>query len=722
MDTSKVVRYGVLAGVFLIPFLPLVVSSAMFFPFITGKNFAFRIIAELMFGGWVVLALREPSYRPKLSWVLAALVAFVGIVGLADALGENPLKSIWSNFERMEGWVTLAHLLLYFLVAGAVLRTERLWERFFNVSLSVSTLLSVYGLFQLGGVLEIHQGGVRLDATFGNAAYLAGYMIFHIFLAAVMLARHYGSIVHRGAYGILIALQLIILYYTATRGAILGLVGGALVAAVLVALFERDRRGVRKAAVAALLGIAIIIGGFFALRDSSFVKGSPVLSRLASISIEGGGTRFTVWKMALAGAKERPLLGWGQENFNYVFNKYYEPSLYAQEPWFDRVHNVLLDWLIAGGILGLLAYLALFFASLWSLWGPRSEFPVTERALFTGMLAGYLFHNLFVFDNIVSYVVFASFLAYFHFRSAKRDIFTREPMLGGSVLDRVAVPAALILTLFTVYAVNVPGVRAAQGLLQAISPQTEGIVKNLELFKSVLALDSFANQEIREQLTQAATRVGTLNVDIAVKQEFFTLAHSEMEEQIKRAPNDARHYLFTGSLLASFRQADAALPYFVKARDLSPRKPSMLLTLGSVYLAKGDRDAALALFREGFELEPRYREARIAYASGLIYAGRHAEADALLTEGFGDVLVDSEQLVRAYFDARLYDRVISIWKGRVEKNPTDPQTRVSLAAAYLAANDRASAIIELERVIELNPAFKEQGEFLIKEIRAGRNP
>ena len=164
------------------------------------------------------------------------------------------------------------------------------------------------------------------------------------------------------------------------------------------------------------------------------------------------------------------------------------------------------------------------------------------------------------------------------------------------------------------------------------------------------------------------------------------------------------------------------MPYFVKARDLSPRKPSMLLTLGSVHLARGDRDAALALFREGFELEPRYREARIAYASGLIYTGRHTEADALLAEGFGDVLVDSEQLVRAYFDARLYDRVISIWKVRVEKNPTDPQARVSLAAAFLAAGDRTSAVTELERVIELNPTFKEQGEFLIKEIRAGRNP
>jgi hypothetical protein len=43
-------------GLFIIPFLPLYVSSSMLFPFITGKNFAFRIITEVIFIFWVWLA------------------------------------------------------------------------------------------------------------------------------------------------------------------------------------------------------------------------------------------------------------------------------------------------------------------------------------------------------------------------------------------------------------------------------------------------------------------------------------------------------------------------------------------------------------------------------------------------------------------------------------------------------------------------------------------
>jgi hypothetical protein len=89
---------------------------------------------------------------------------------------------------------------------------------------------------------------------------------------------------------------------------------------------------------------------------------------MASISLSEGATRFTVWNLAFEGFKERPLLGWGQEGFNFVFNTYYTPELWSQEPWFDRAHNIFLDWLIAGGILGLLGYLSLYVFMLYLVW------------------------------------------------------------------------------------------------------------------------------------------------------------------------------------------------------------------------------------------------------------------------------------------------------------------------------------------------------------------
>src|SRR3989344_1833509 len=183
---EKILRVIVLGGVFVLPFIVFIVASSLFFPFITGKNFAFRIIVEVMVGAWLALALVNPVYRPRRSWLLGAFALFVFVVAVADALGAYPFKSFWSNFERMDGCVTLAHLLLLLVVAVSVLNTEKLWRTFWQVSLIVSVVVALYGFLQIAGSLALGQGGSggltsRIDATFGNPIYLAVYMLFHVF-------------------------------------------------------------------------------------------------------------------------------------------------------------------------------------------------------------------------------------------------------------------------------------------------------------------------------------------------------------------------------------------------------------------------------------------------------------------------------------------------------------------------------------------------------------
>ena len=82
--------------------------------------------------------------------------------------------------------------------------------------------------------------------------------------------------------------------------------------------------------------------------------------------------------LPLKGFQEKPILGWGQDGFNYVFNKYYDPAMYGQESWFDRAHNAPLDFLVAGGILGFLSYFGLFFSVLYLLWFRKNNLSITE--------------------------------------------------------------------------------------------------------------------------------------------------------------------------------------------------------------------------------------------------------------------------------------------------------------------------------------------------------
>ena len=151
MTLERALRYVVLACVFVLPFLALYVARSMFFPFITGKNFGFRILTEIAFSGWLALALLNPAYRPRKTLILFVLTAFVAVIGLADIFGVYPFKSFWSNYERMEGWITLAHLLAYFVVAASVLNTEKLWKYWWHTSLAASTLVALYAVTQLLG-------------------------------------------------------------------------------------------------------------------------------------------------------------------------------------------------------------------------------------------------------------------------------------------------------------------------------------------------------------------------------------------------------------------------------------------------------------------------------------------------------------------------------------------------------------------------------------------
>jgi len=727
MKNRNILRYLIIGGIFLTPFIPFIVANSMFFPFITGKNFVFRILVEILFASWFILALKNSSYRPTFSWLAISVAAFVGIIALADIFGENPTKSFWSNFERMEGLVTLIHLLMYFIVMGTVLNTQKLWTWFFNTSIVASVIMGFYGFLQLSGEFIINQGGDRLDGRFGNATYLAVYMLFHVFITAILLLRWRGGNLVRFLYGGAIIIQLINLYATATRGAILGLIGGTILSALLIIFFEKERPKLRKVGIGILAGMLLIVGGFLAAKDSSFVNQSPVLSRFSSISLTEGtvSARFQIWSMALSGVKEHPILGWGQENFNLVFNKYYNPSMYAQEPWFDRVHNIVLDWMIAGGMLGFLAYISIPLAFLYYLWfGKTDSLSTLDKSLFTGMLAGYGFHNLFVFDNITSYILFFSFAAYIYALTrpqvSESSVFGRD--IDSGLIDRLAIPFVVIVFIFSIYAVNTKGILTATTLLNGLRQHEGGPAENIAYFKKALAYESLGQQEIREQLAQGATRVTTQEIDESIKQEFFTLAVDELQKHIEFSPNDARIELFLASVLDNYQQYDEASIHFKRAHELSPNKQTIRFALGLNYLNRGENEEALELFRETVELEPNFTEAHIMFAMAAIYAQDYELADQILLDQFSTVIVNNDRILRAYFDSGQLERVRDIWKVRVEIEPSNFQYGISLAAVHLQLGERDQAILELERLIEIDTGFKEQGEFLISEIRAGRNP
>lgn len=670
MKVEKIILGLILIGLFLVPFIPLLVTSSMFFPYITGKNFAFRIITEIIFALWLILIWNQPNYRPKKSLILWSVLAWLGVVTLATVFSENPFRSFWSNFERMEGLITYIHLAMYFLVAGTILSSAKLWHWLFNINLVTVLILFFAGLTQ--HLNQLKQGSFsRIDATLGNPAYLGLYMLLMAFFTVFAIYKIWDNKVLRWTYGLFLLGEIYIIYYTATRGALIGLVGGIFLIALILAW--RSSGLIRKVSLGIVIGVVVLAGAFWSLRQTELVKTSPVLSRFANISLTEQTTqsRLLIWRMSWEGFKEHPILGWGPENYNLVFNKYYNPLMWSNEPWFDRSHNIIFDWLINAGLLGLLTYLALFATALYVIWRKEvvgkdgEEMPLVGRALLTGLLAAYLINNFFVFDNIVSYIIFFTLLAYlYHIEvkggtivQVKKTVSENRELVGYIIYTTVVVACV-----FSLYYFNFSNISTNRSLIRALSVQgnyqkdPRALKIAYDSFNEILGKNSLGASEAREQLMQYSLGLVSRS-DIPynpndpndMKISFLKLADAELKHQLEMTPNDARYQLFYGSFLAALRQFDAALVYLNKAHELSPGKQSILFQIGSVLLAKKDYKNALAVFKQAYESEPNYEEARKLYALAALYAGEKDLAAKLLVEKYGQTIIPDPRFVDYYY-------------------------------------------------------------------------
>ena len=725
---KDILKGVVFIGLFLVPFLTLYVENDYFFPYITGKNFAFRIIVEVVFASWLLVALYDAEYRPRFSWLLSAFSVLVLVMFAANLQAEHVATAFWSNFERMDGYVTLVHVFIYFVVLGSTLRTPQLWSYFFHTSLVVAGFVALKGLSQLSG------DTVRVDSTLGNAAYMAVYMLFHIFILAYLFVQTKVT-PYRIMYILVAILFVFVLLQTGTRGTAIGLTAGALTTVGYIALFATRFKQMQKFAFGSLVLLLVVIGGFIAARDTSYIQSKPALARIANIDLGNDlKIRSIIWSEAVEGVKERPLLGWGQGNFNYVFNSQYDPRLYAQEQWFDRTHNIVFDWLIAGGILGFLSYVSIFAAIFYYLLirpmlRADDSFTVLERGVLLGLMVGYITHNLVVFDNIVSYIFFGSILALIHSRVGTPMPNLMRFKIPVPIVSQVVTPVVIVAVGLCVYFVNVPSMLAAGDMINAF--QAKDLPGRLSGFELALSRGSFAQQEIVEQFAQQAMGVARSTDNITKEQRaaFTTKAEAELLKMVDNKPGDARLRVFLASYYRTTDDIKKAQEQMAVARTLSPNKQAIILQQGAVELSLGKNTGARDFFKEAFVLDESNNEARGYYLAALFYTKEIDAAKALITDapaGFADSLPTNDFLIAAVsaagdyaFLAELYERRVLIPNDNVQQKS---QNWASLAFAYYQLKQNDKAIDALTRAATAVPSFAPTAQCFSKNLKAGKVP
>lgn len=384
MDAAKpryvfALRAGMWACLSLILLTPYVVLGNTVFPYIVGKGLYSRLLIETLLVLWALLWLADVRYRPPRSAVLLLLAAGLATGSLSTVFGSSAQHSLWSNYERMQGLVDQAHWVAFAFVLAALLRTSREWRILFNLSLVASTGMAFLAIAQSQGLEEFLFGPlakdfVRVATTFGNPLLLGAYAVVHALLAAGLLARSLAGGESRSGWfeqcwwGSAAALNLWTLSLSGARGALLGLLAALTVTAVLFLLMPSRSRRMKQAIMAALVFGGVSIAGAFtavvlAGRDAGQLAleiPNPLARRLLTSALWGSDTvqtRLATWEAGWKGFLDRPVFGWGPENFISPFGRHVAGELGSRMKIHDNAHNRPIEELVTRGPLGLLAFL-----------------------------------------------------------------------------------------------------------------------------------------------------------------------------------------------------------------------------------------------------------------------------------------------------------------------------------------------------------------------------
>lgn len=398
-------RAFLLAGVFS---LPLSMGLGAF------ENFELQKVTVLWCLAVVAVALCLLWSASRRVWlpptrVGMAGVAFVAAYGLATVFSQAPRLSLIGHAGRQGGFIphVLYATVMILVIALYWERPERLKEIAW-VAAVASGVLTVYLLLQaavLDPLTWFDAGSasgvgvvVRVFGTMGNPDFAGAYLaiVSPLLLFVALAARRRW----RPLWVVLFGLELVAVWHTGSRGALLAVAAGL----AAFGLLSRDRISARLKAAMAVGGLLAIVTLVGVLWHPGLDERPTRIGGLRVLDTETFVSRTYFWAAAGRIFLEHPIVGTGPETFyaNYPPNRLAGDGVEYGRHLVDKPHNVLLEYASDSGALGLGSYLLVIGLSLW--YGVRRCRRLTGRArlqlgAFVGALVAYLTQSFFLIDT-----------------------------------------------------------------------------------------------------------------------------------------------------------------------------------------------------------------------------------------------------------------------------------------------------------------------------------
>jgi O-antigen ligase/tetratricopeptide (TPR) repeat protein len=655
---SKILSRVIYFLLLLTTITPLIYQKKILFPFDSEKGLFFRFIVEIMLGLWLILILKESIFRPKKSSINLALGFLCIVLIMVDLLSVDVYLSVLSNFERMAGLVQYLTIFAYCIIISSVVNTPKRWL-IFGISLSITAfLVAMKGIIQSYDSEEMLLNGNRVVATIGNPNQLAMYLLFSFFVVGLLMTQWILPLKKTKpflSYLLLFISFIFIITYlfcflkTSTRGSLVGLIAGICI--MLVLTFFHTKQQKFRVVIGGFLAVLLIgISAVIYFRKSSVIDKNVFLNRITRITDSDGyntfQSRIENYKVAIEGVKAKPFLGWGQETFHYTYAQYFNPKLYADATWYDRVHNIILEWLIIGGIVGLLAYLSLWSAVLYQLWQTKSQFNTVTKIILSGFLGAYFVGNLSLFDNLLTLMAFMIVIAFIEQHGIKK-----EYKNSFKISNKLFIISSLSIIFVTFFIFKITCQRAYQTNKSIANAYNAGSLEDVvSIYEQAYENAFIGRQEVAEQLIIMASDVMNSPLSPEAKAQYFSIARKIMQAEISHHPQYARLQLLYGNLLETQGDNMEAIKVFEKVQQLAPKRQNSLRQLAILYAKNQQFDKAIGMLKYAFSLENNHEELKTYQAIVWAMKGNKNERNKLISEVSDKELNKNVLLVKQAFE------------------------------------------------------------------------
>jgi len=665
---------------------PFILSGKFYFPFVGPKGLFLMGCCQAAFFAWLVLAISCKKYRPRWEKVLVVFGVFILALALSAIFGADPSRSFWSKFERMTGLVMWLHLFGFFWALIFTFQQKEIWRKFFIFSVAIGAIISLMALLEQAGV-KAFDFSQRGGSTLGNTSFLGSYLLFNVFWAAYLFfvsTKWRERIIFLST----IVLAILAIYFSHSRAGVLASFGGLALTGLLYLAFKISSKKARLLGkLVLIMASAVVLAAVILL----YIPHNPVYDKFVSMATK---SRPVNWQIAWQGFLEKPIFGWGSENYYLVFPKYFNPCLYTpacgSEVWFDRTHNIILDTLVANGLVGFLAYLGLLITTVWSLARARKK-DFWLFAVFTSLIVGYFMQNLTVFDMPVSLLMFVFVLGFAGFVNLKEKETVISPSAKNNKKAWPFVITAIAFLVCFVWFVIQPS-KADYYTLKAISAQDidsrialaqktldaspAGKYQIRDFFGERFLLDIQQNYDkIREQAGSEQAVKRLLDFTTQMLQKTITESPSDYSAALRLAQAYNMYTVFDYSKL------DLAVQYSEQLLQLSPNNQQSYWVLSQTRLYQGKTDEALALAKQAITLEPQWFQSWEIAIQIAQQAGKNEEVQQMAGDALALVLPDIDKnpdylnyyqaAVSFYQTLGLNEKAKEIAQRAVDHNPVE---------------------------------------------------